>query len=113
MTKESGYDRGVNLSYLSEEEQKLILKVMDSQRTDLSVESTSRLRKMSMEGELGSEDVVDVIVKSDSKKRNARGISIDGCKVKSFFPEDTSENEIWDVIYRLLEHWSNGEYGDV
>ena len=112
-SKEIGIRQGVNLSYLKESEQTDVLKVMKSQKTDLSIGNTELLRKMSCEGGLSLEDIAGVLIKTARTKGGTVGIAIDGRKLKSYFPENTSEQEIKEVIYRLLEHWSNGEYGDV
>ena len=66
-----GIRQGVNLSYLRDTEQKALLKVMQSQETDLSMENTNTLRKMSSEEELSLEDIAGVIIK-DVKSKNQR-----------------------------------------
>ena len=109
--KEIGIRQGVNLSYLRETEQKLVTKVMQSQNTDVSIEKTNRLRKMSYEGELTLEDIAGVLIKVAIKKPAGIKVSIDGKRLREFFPEETSETEMTEVIYKLLDHWSRGEYG--
>ena len=112
-SKEIGIRQGVDLSYLREAEQANVLKIMKSQKTELTTGNTGLLRKMSSEGEMTLEDIAGVLIKIEKPKAVRGGIAIDRRKLKSYFPEDTTEQEIKDVIYRLLSHWANGEYGDV
>ena len=102
-----GIRQGVNLSYLRDTEQKELLKVMQSQETDLSMENTNTLRKMSSEEELSLEDIAGVIIK-DVKSKNQR-IALDRKKLRSYFPKDVPEDEMWNVIYDLLERWSHSD----
>lgn len=102
-----GIRQGVNLSYLRDTEQKALLKVMQSQETDLSMENTNTLRKMSSEEELSLEDIAGVIIK-DVKSKNQR-IALDRKKLRSYFPKDVPEDEMWNVIYDLLERWSHSD----
>ena len=80
---------------------------MQSQETDLSMEKTNALRKMSGEEELSLEDIAGVIIK-DVKSKNQR-IALDRKKLRSYFPKDVPEDEMWNVIYDLLERWSHSD----
>ena len=107
---EVGIKQGVNLSYLRDNEQKEVFKMIQAGTAVLSIGNTSKLKKLSAERELDIKDIAGVLKKENKIKGSVR----DNCGMREFidyFPEGTSEEEMKDVICRLLLNWKEGKYG--
>ena len=104
-----GLNTGVELSYLTEDEQNELLIAMSgimlhhpslSQAKRLKeLHKGDRLTPLNIEAALMPErQKLDALVFSESK-------------IRSFFPQGTAGSEIMDTIYVLLENWKNAGKG--
>lgn len=112
LKKMSTFTVGVPLAYLTEPEQKLVYKFYSEKAVVPSSAQAEALKKLSYEkkqnGGLLSEDIENILLDKKEKKKTA--IKIDTKKVKKeFFADDTSVEEMEEVIYRLLTEWKNSK----
>lgn len=97
------FNPAVELSYLNADEQWGLLSAMDSEQVTPSLSQAQRLKKYSQEGRL-SYDVMTAIL-SEEKKPEIGKISFEGKKLKKYFPQSYTPQQMEATIIRLLEIW--------
>lgn len=100
--KKLSFNPAVELSYLTQSEQRQILEIMQAQMRVPSMEQASELKKYSQEKRL-DETVIEVIF--SEKKTGLSKVTIKSDKLKEFFPSDYTNEQVEEVIFRLLEDW--------
>lgn len=100
--KKLSFNPAVELSYLTQSEQRQILEIMQTQMRVPSMEQASELKKYSQEKKL-DETVIEVIF--SEKKTGLSKVTIKRDKLKEFFPSDYTNEQVEEVIFRLLEDW--------
>ena len=93
----------VELSYLPEGEQQLLLDVMGSEDRTPSHVQAAKLQKLSNEGHLNHEAIVSIL-KEDTPPR-AEHFKLPKVKIQQFFPAGTPAQAIEDTIIKALELW--------
>jgi len=93
----------VELSYLPQEQQQILLDVIGSEDLTPSHVQAAKLRKLSDEGNLDYEAVVSVI-KEDTTPR-VEHFKLLKEKIRHFFPAGTPAQAIEDTIIKALELW--------
>ena len=96
------FNPAVELSYLTQEEQTLLLDAMAAQEATPSLSQAQRLKKFSQEGKL-SEDVITAIM-SEEKKEVDR-VTLTGNILSKYFPDTYTPKQMEDTIMKLLEQW--------
>lgn len=100
--KNIAFNAAVEISYLSEKEQKLIHDNMDVNECSPSLSQAKRLKKYSQEGKL-TEDVIDAIM-TEEKETDAK-LVLKGDTIKKYFPKEYTPMQMQQVITKLLENW--------
>ena len=100
--KNIAFNAAVEISYLSEKEQKLIHDNMDVNECSPSLSQAKRLKKYSQEGKL-TEDVIDAIM-TEEKETDAK-LVLKGHTIKKYFPKEYTPMQMQQVITKLLENW--------
>lgn len=96
-----GFIPGVNLSYLDIQEQEELLCVIRRINTYPSLEQSVKLKEKSEEKQLSPFFMESILAKG---KRSSY-LQLDKLLVGSYFPSGTSQKEMQDTIYSLLEGW--------
>lgn len=99
--KEVGFTPAVELSFLTTDEQVLLLDAMDSEQAVPSLSQAMRLKKFSQEGTL-SIDVMRAIM-SEEKKLVPDKIAIPYDEAAKYCPKGYNNQQIGEYIMRLLE----------
>lgn len=113
LKKMSTFTVGLPLAYLAESEQKILYSFYEDKALIPSSAQAEALKTLSLEkgkldSEMSAEDIENILFEKKEKKKTA--IKIDTKKVKKeFFAEDTSIEEMEEVIYRLLTEWKNSK----
>ena len=94
----------VELSYLSEKEQDLLLEQMDYTDATPSLSQAQRMRHMSREQELSSEELYDIM--SEVKGNQVEYVKVPMDRIRDFFRPDTSVKQMQDMIVKAMEHYS-------
>lgn len=97
------------LSYLDREEQRWVLKVIIEQNLSLSVTQAEFLKDESRAGTLTEERVM-MILSSGERRREIPIITISFKKIRNYFPQEYTKEQIEAVIIELLESWKDS-YG--
>lgn len=102
--KKLGVSQGVNLSFLTEEQQGYVWEILQETRCSVSSAQSNRLKECGKTGELTPVTVREIL--SEGKIKDRR-IIIREDKIKNYFPEGYSRKEMEQVIIQLLEDWKN------
>lgn len=101
---------GIELSYLSETEQDLIVRYYNKNKKLPSTDQAKALRAYSADGEL-TEDIVEenlTVVKTPKVK-----VTLNSNKLYKYFPKNTSQEEMEDIILRLLQEYADKHNQDL
>ena len=101
--KKIAFTPAVELSYLSESEQQLLLDAMDSEQATPSLSQAQRLKQFSQRGELTAE--VMRAFMSEEKKPEIDRITITGDRLRKYFPRSYTPKQMEETIIKLLEQW--------
>ena len=101
--KKIAFTPAVELSYLSESEQRLLLDAMDSEQATPSLSQAQRLKQFSQRGELTAE--VMRAIMSEEKKPEIDRITITGDRLRKYFPRSYTPKQMEETIIKLLEQW--------
>jgi len=97
----------VELSYLPQEEQQILLDVIGSEdRTPTHVQA-AKIRKLSNEGHLDYDAIVSII--KDETPPRAEHYKLPKEKIRHFFPTDTPAQTIEETIIKALELWHKNQ----
>ena len=94
----------VELSYLSEIEQMLLLEQMDYTDATPSLSQAQRMRRMSQEQELSSEELYDVM--SEVKGNQVEYVKVPMERIRDFFRPDASVKQMQDMIVKAMDYYS-------
>jgi ParB family chromosome partitioning protein len=100
--KKIAFNPAVELSYLKKEEQTLLLDEMIKQESTPSLSQAQRLKKYSQDGKLDS-NVIDAIMTEE--KKEVEKVTLQGDRLKKYFPKSYTPKQMEDTIFKLLESW--------
>ena len=100
--KKLGFISGVDISYLSAEEQTLLYKKIMELNVVPNGTQAATLKKYSLSGELNA-GVIDLLLSEEKPK--AKKVTLKAERIKEYFTAEYSNDEIEEVIYELLEKW--------
>jgi len=101
--KKISFNPAVELSYLTPEEQKNFLDVMEELETAPSLSQTQRLKRLSQEGRC-SREAMEIILEEDKKAPLDR-VVFDNDVIAKYFPKSYSKKQMEDTILKLLDQW--------
>ena len=101
--KKFAFNSAVEISYLTKEEQKMVLAFMESDDVSPSLAQGRTLRELSKKGEITDEKVMEILLKEELKPINVR---LKSKVLKQFFPADYTSSQIEEVIINLLTSWA-------
>lgn len=100
--KKLGFISGVDISYLSAEEQTMLYKKIEELNVVPNGTQAATLKKYSLSGELNA-GVIDLLLSEEKSK--VKKVTLKADRIKEYFTEEYSNDEIEEVIYELLEKW--------
>lgn len=99
----------VEISYLSNKEQDILLEAMESSLATPSTSQAKRLREESESGELTKEKIYEII--DEEKPNQKENVKFTYDKVKKYFPDGYTVQQMESVIEKLLQkyqlQWQN------
>lgn len=98
-----GFMQGIELAYLSEEEQKWIAELIEQYTIRMNLEQAKKLKEFSKSGEL-TKDMAQMILWNIGMPIKKK-VTIKENIVKKYFPDYYSLEEIEETIISLLEEW--------
>ena len=100
----------VEISYLKPEEQKMLLTAMDSEQATPSLSQAQRMKKLSREGGLNDDSMLDIMM--EQKKPEKSDITLSGEKLRKYFPRSYTPFQIENTIFKLLDAWQTKRQRD-
>ena len=97
------FNPAYELSFLKQDEQRLLLDAMDSEQATPSLSQAQRLKQFSQRGELTAE--VMRAIMSEEKKPEIDRITITGDRLRKYFPRSYTPKQMEETIIKLLEQW--------
>lgn len=107
--KKIGFVQGLDISFLSAEEQGWVQEILERQGTGISASQSAKLKEHGRKGELTPALAEDVLTE---KKEKRRKITIRKDAVRKYFSDDYSSEEIERIILELLEGWKERQEAD-
>ena len=102
--KKLAFNSAVEISYLSEDEQRCVLSFMKSDEVYPSLGQSKELRRLSRQQEFGDEKIMEVFIREEKPV----AIRIKGKILEQFFSEKYSAKQIEEIIVGLLTEWACG-----
>ena len=93
----------VELSYLTQDEQRQLLGAMDYSQSTPSLSQAQRLKKLSRDGKCSQEAMFSIM--SEKKKEEADHVTLKVDVLRKYFPKSYTPLQMQDTIIRLLEAW--------
>ena len=97
------FNPAYELSFLKQDEQRLLLDAMDSGQATPSLSQAQRLKQFSQRGELTA--AVMRAIMSEEKKPEIDRITITGDRLRKYFPRSYTPKQMEETIIKLLEQW--------
>lgn len=108
--KQLGLVQGVSISALNEEDQAVVHKVLWKMKVKLSVTQAATVKQLGMDGKL-TEEALKHYLQSAGEGSAPKKLAISRNRLESYFAPEYSEQEMTEVIFRLLEEWKEREAG--
>ena len=102
--KKLGLVQGVSLSALSEKEQKMVYDALCRYEKKLSSVQANVIKQLSIDGKL-TEDRLEEYLFSVEKHSKKKDITLKKERLAEYFEEETTEDEMMNIIMDLLEEW--------
>lgn len=96
------FNPAYELSFLKQDEQRLLLDAMDSEQSTPSLSQAQRLKQLSQRGKLTAE-VMRAIMSEE--KKEAERITLKGDTLRKYFPASYTPKRMEETIIKLLEQW--------
>ena len=99
--KKMGMTPAVEISYLSPEEQNLLVETIESEDSIPSLSQAQRMRKMSKDGKLTDDSILDLM--REQKKPDGFNVVIPMGQISKYFPKNLTPKEIGERIISLID----------
>lgn len=97
----------VELSYLPQEQQELLQKVVEIESRAPTHIQAAKLRKLSDEGCLNRDTIISILQETKSTQTGEFKLPLE--KIQRFFPSDTPAQKIEETIIDALDLWHNSK----
>ena len=97
------FNPAVEVSYLKQDEQRMLLEAMDAEQTTPSLSQAQRLKKFSQEGRL-TEEAMSAIM-SEEKKGDMDKVTLRSDTLRRYFPKSYTPKQMEQTIIKLLDQW--------
>lgn len=109
--KQLAFNPAVELSYLSQPEQRELLDAMDYAQSTPSLSQAQRLKKLSQEGTLDLGTMRTIM--SEIKKPELGNVTLKDATLRKYFPRSYTPRQMQETIIKLLEQWQKRRQRDM
>ena len=109
--KQLSFNPAVELSYLSQPEQRDLLDAMDYAQSTPSLSQAQRLKKLSQEGTLDLTTMRTIM--SEIKKPELCNVTLKDATLRKYFPRSYTPRQMQETIIKLLEQWQKRRQRDM
>ena len=100
--KQLGMVQGVSLSVLPEKEQEAVYDAICRYKMKLSTVQANTIKQLSIDGKF-NEQILERYLTSAQKQKKKRKITLKNERLSEYFEEETTEEEMMNIIFELLE----------
>lgn len=100
--KKLGLRQGVDISFIPQEQQRIVYEVISEMGVSLSQEQSARIKESSRKGYLNADFLKDYL---SEKKPKPRKVVFNQKKLDNYFTLDMSNEDIEELIVKLLDEW--------
>lgn len=100
--KKIGIAQGVDLAFISPEDQKIVLRVMKETGTFINMEQSARIKDAVKEGLFSEQWLIEVL---SYQKPTVRKVVLKQNKLDSYFEPNMTNEDIEGIIVKLLDEW--------
>lgn len=93
----------VEISYLKPAEQTMLLTAIDSEQATPSLSQAQRMKKLSQEGKLNDDSMLDIMMEQKKPEQNNVSIPVD--RLRQYFPRSYTPQRMEETIMKLLDAW--------
>ena len=104
--KKIPFNTAVELSYLKVEEQKILLQYMNNHSMVPSMKQAQELKQISKEQTLTYLEIDQICM---NEKKEKLQVQIPAKKLKQYFPETYTKDQMEEIIFMLLASWAESE----
>ena len=97
------FNPAVEVSYLKQDEQRMLLEAMDAEQTTPSLSQAQRLKTFSPEGRL-TEEAMSAI-RREEKKSDMDKVTLRSDTLRRYFPKSYTPKQMEQTIIKLLDVW--------
>ena len=101
--KKMGFTPAVEISYLTPEEQKLLMETIESEMATPSLSQAQRMRRMSKEGTLNEDSMLEIMIEQ-KKPEGKLTVTIPYEEISKYFPKSYTPLQMKEGILRMLEN---------
>ena len=101
--KKIGMTPAVEISYLKPEEQQMLLTAIDSEQATPSLSQAQRMKKLSREGKLNDDSMLDIMM--EQKMPEGYNVVLSADKLRKYFPRSYTPQKMEETILKLLDAW--------
>lgn len=91
------------LSFLTREEQQLLLLTIESEQATPSLSQAQRMKKLSHQGTLSDDEILEIMM--EQKKPECWNLTLPMNKITRYFPQSYTPQKMEETIIKLLEAW--------
>lgn len=92
------------LSFLTKEEQSLLLVTIESEEAAPSLSQAQRMKKLSRQGELTDDAILEIMM--EQKKTECWNLTLPMSKITRYFPKSYTPQRMEETIIKLLDAWA-------
>lgn len=96
-----GMTPAVKISYLKPDEQKLLIETIDSEQATPSFSQAQRMRRLSQEGKLNDDAVLDIMM--EQKKPENWDLKLPMDKIRKYFPRSYTPQRMEETIFETIK----------
>ena len=101
--KKIAFTPAVELSYLKQDEQRMLIDTIESEQSTPSLSQAQRMKKLSQNGELDCDKLFSIMTEIKKPERNEIRLTSD--ILEKYFPKNYTPQKMQEVIIKLLESW--------
>lgn len=101
--KQIAMNAAVEISYLGSKEQFDVLKTIESEETSPTIEQAKKLHRFSADGQLNDSVILSIM---QEHKSNKVKITLKEDKLRKYFPQTFTIQQMKEVIDKLLANWA-------
>ena len=101
--KKISFNPAVELSYLTDSEQRDFFEAMQDTQSAPSLSQAQRIKKLSQEGKCSYDAIYDIM--GEEKKAEMDRVTIKNDVLRKYFPKSYTPRQMEETILKLLEQW--------